>query len=288
MQEEYITSEELFNSIKEDFYSFDNANLIDEGQFYRHVVYILGILGNAWYEEVDDIFSIEGYKLKLPSNFYMLDQVYRCFPQNSSGTQPDGIVLKARSFDKYPQDCEVPCNACPVPTNCILNTHEQLVVQRNNIIGNRTYSNFGLLSIGNKKTKGKCTGNCANLFSDNPDSITIEGNTLFTNFREGNIYIRYYAFPLDEKGLPMIPNDERIMKCIEYYIKSKIIENMWVNGDADVASKVSFYDAKYKEALSDAQYITKLSSFSTMLNQIKLVRKRLNVYQLNTTPRYNL
>ena len=288
-QEPYITSEELFNSIKEDFYSYDNAGLIDEGQFYRHVTYILGLLGIAWYKEEEDFFEIKGYTTKLPKDFYLLDQAYRCKPYtNVNGpVQPDGVILTERRFDHYPVDCNTNiCDPCEnVDTNCVLNKFQQLVVQRDTFV--HRYHDFTLLSIGNKKTKSMCTGKCANLFSTEMDSITIQGGSIFTNFKDGNVYIKYYAFPIDpDTGLPLIPNNEKVMKCMEYYIKSKILENFWVNGDADVAQKITYFQGMYKEALGDAMVETKLPTFNTMVNAVKLVRKRLNVYQMNTGPRH--
>lgn len=279
MQEAYIKSDELFNSIKEDFYSYDNAGLIDDGQFYRHVTYILGLLGATWYVNEEDFIEVTNYKATLPSNFYLLDQAYRCHPTNTSGTQPDGVILREKNFGHFPIDCQDECVRCPVPTDCILNEQSNLVVQRNNITG--SYRGFTLLSIGNSKTKSKCKSGCANLYNHNPDSITIQGNFLYTNFEKGTVYLRYYAYPIDEEtGLPLIPNNERIMKCMEYYIKSKILENFWVNGDGDVAQKITYFQQLYRDSLGDAQYETKLPTFNTMLNNIRLVRKKLDVYQL--------
>lgn len=280
MQEPYITSEELFNSIKEDFYTYDNAGLIDDGQFYRHVTYILGLLGISWYKEEEDFFEVVNYQIKLPSNFYQLDQAYRCYPvAGGNRVLPDGVVLTERNFDHFPVNCEDDCTKCPPPSDCISNKYQQLVVQRNTFV--ETYNNFSLLRIGNKKTRSMCKGDCANLFAQGIDSITIQNGTMYTNFREGNVYIKYLAFPIDEEtNLPLIPNNEKVMKCIEYYIKSKVLENFWVNGDGDVAQKISYFQAMYKEALGDAMVETKLPSFNTLVNAVKVVRKRLNVYQL--------
>lgn len=287
MQEQYISTEELFNNIKDDFSSFDNAGMIDEGKFYKHVVYIIGLLGTEWYETIDGFFEVKNYQVKLPSNFYQLEQAYKCFPFVGQNTQPAGIILTERKFDHFPVDCEPSCNPCPPqPSNCISNKFQQLVIQRNTMIDN--YTDFNLLSIGNSRTRSSCTSTCANLFSSNPDNITIQNGTMFTNFRDGSIYMVYNAFPIDEEsGLPLIPNDERVIKCIEYYVKWKFMENAWVNNEADVAQKIQYFQVMYKDALGDAQYITKLPGFNIMVNKIKLDRGRLRFWNMNTTPRHN-
>lgn len=291
MSEQYITSDELFNNIKDDFASFDNAGMVDEGKFYKYVTYIINLLGSEWYQTVDDFFHVKNYNFKLPNNFYQLEQVYRCHPTTGSAILPDGVILTERRFDHFPvsspyNECDPPCDPCAPSSGCITNKYQQLVVQRNTMIDN--YSNFSLLSIGNKRTKASCTGQCANLFAAGPDSITIQNGNLYTNFKEGNVYMIYNVFPIDdETGLPLIPNEERVIKCIEYYVKWKFLENAWVNNDADVAQKIQYFNQMYRDALGDAQYITKLPSWNVMINKIKLDRKRLRIFDLNTTPRHN-
>ena len=286
MQEAYITSEELFNNIKEDFYSYDNANLIDEGKFYKYVTYIIGLLGIAWYKPEDEMLDIVRYSSKLPNDFYLLDAAYACDLERENNIQPKGVLLTQRNFNHYSDECNTePCADCHVPTKCVFNEYEQILVQRNNIVN--TYSKPRLLRIGNSKTRSMCQSDCFNLGSNSSDTITIQNGKLFTNFETGSVYITYSAFPLDEStGLPLVPNNERVIKCIEYYIKSKLLENMWVNGDADVAQKIQYFDAKYKEALGDAMYETKLPTFNTMVNQVHLMKKRLNVFQFNQNRRY--
>jgi hypothetical protein len=104
---------------------------------------------------------------------------------------------------------------------------------------------------------------------------------MYTNFKEGNVFIRYHAFPVDEEtGLPLIPDNPIIERCIEMFIKAEIIRNLWTNGDADVQQQVRYYDDLSDKALAQAIYETKLPSFQTMVNAIRLKRKELNVYQL--------
>lgn len=291
IKQDYITSEELFNSIKEDFKGFDNNNLFDEGMFYRHVVYVLGVLGAEWYEEIEDIVEVKNFRVALPTNFQLFDQLYRCHAEHDVDIPngPQGIVLTQRNFNHYPTlNCnDEPCGPNNTETGCVFNEYEQILVQRAGFV-NR-YSRPTLLRIGNKRTKSYCKSQCRNLFATSADEITVNNGYVYTNFKEGNIYWIYRAIPIDEEtSLPLIPHNQKIMKCIEDYIKWKLIENAWVNTDADVANKVPYFERLYKGSLNDAITETKTPEFARMVNNVRRVKTRLDVYQMQIGPNNSL
>jgi len=284
----FKTTETLFNKILRDFSSYDNANLIDEGEFYTDVKYILTLLGLAWFRPAEEILDISNYKCDLPDDFKLCDAIYKCDRSIYNESLQDGIVLKKRTFDHYPSisnpDTHVgPCDGC-TPTcddsdiECIFNRQEEILVQRSNII--HRYSKPTLLRPGNVSTRRDCcTKNCQNIHSTNPDNFIIQNNKIYTNFKEGHIYLYYHAFPLDEDtGLPLIPDNPIIEKCIEDYIKYNLIKVLLTNKHADLAQIFPIYKADHEKSLGQAIYETKLPTFSTMLNKIRLQRKSLDVY----------
>lgn len=274
----------LFARIMEDFSSFSKAQLIDEGMFYKDVKYVLTILGILWFREAETILDVKNYRTALPVDFKLLDAAYSCQGNIVSTPQPDGLVLQQLSFDHYPSadpnNHAAPCcgSNCLTPDEPIFNRHIMTLVKRGDCMWQ--YHTPKLLRVGNINTKRQCTTSCANVYSTEADTITIQNGQLFTNFREGTVFIRYHAFPLDEDGLPMIPDDPIIEKCIEMYIKANIMRNLWTNKEADVQQQVRYYDDLSREAMSQAIYHTKLPTFQTMVNAIRLQRKRLNIYQL--------
>lgn len=282
----FKTTDTLFSRISEDFASFTQAQLIDEGTFYKDVKYILALLGIAWYRDSETVLEIKNYRAKLPDDFSLLDAAYSCEGRIIDTPQPDGLVFEQLTFDHFPESqpdyhntsC-VGCGGCAVPDPAIFNRHVLTYVKRDNCMWH--YHTPKLLKIGNVNTKRHCTKNCANVYSEEANTITIQGGHMYTNFRDGHVFIRYHGFPIDEDtGLPMIPDDPIIEKCLEMYIKANIIRNLWVNADVDVQQQVRYFDELYKEALGDAMYQTKLPSFQTMVNAIRLKRKYLNAYQL--------
>jgi len=279
---DFKNTDNLFSKIKEDFSSFNNSGLIDSGRFYNDVKYIINLLGINWYLSKEDILEVNNYKVKLPNDFKLLEFAYKCTCNTILHNDP-GILLTQQTFDHYDlfdkdwhsKQCSDMC--CKPPENCIFNSYEQILVQR----GNDTYrySNPILLKLGNVNTKKNCITNCVNVFSNSSDSISIENEYMHTNFCDGTIYLSYNAFPIDEEsGLPLIPDNSRVEKAIEYYIKKNIIESLWVNGDADVQQKVQYFNQQYTIALSDAVYETKLPTFNNLVDKIRKNRKSLNTY----------
>jgi hypothetical protein len=50
---------------------------------------------------------------------------------------------------------------------------------------------------------------------------------ILTNFEEGWVEMVYRAIPTDDNGFPMIPDDEKIKRAVEYYIIERLDYKMW-------------------------------------------------------------
>ena len=59
-------------------------------------------------------------------------------------------------------------------------------------------------------------------------TYTINNNYIFTNIETGQVEMAYWAFPTDEKGMPMIPDDVTYLKAIEAFLAHKISVRMWL------------------------------------------------------------
>ncbi len=63
-------------------------------------------------------------------------------------------------------------------------------------------------------------------------TYTINDNFIFTSFREGyNVIMAYKAFPIDNKGLPLIPDDVKFKLAVKCFITMKIDYILWRRGD---------------------------------------------------------
>jgi hypothetical protein len=50
----------------------------------------------------------------------------------------------------------------------------------------------------------------------------LERGYIFTGFATGQVEISYQAFPVDDKKLPMVPDNERVIRCVVYGLADRI------------------------------------------------------------------
>lgn len=53
-------------------------------------------------------------------------------------------------------------------------------------------------------------------------TYTIQGNIIYTSFKNGEVEISYEAFPLDKEGLLLIPDSSHFLRALELYIKKQV------------------------------------------------------------------
>lgn len=66
-------------------------------------------------------------------------------------------------------------------------------------------------------------------------SLTYKANSgyIFTNFEEGEVQMAYKAFATDERGYPMIPDNQRVINACKLFIAEKIAMRLWLEGKLD-------------------------------------------------------
>lgn len=71
----------------------------------------------------------------------------------------------------------------------------------------------------------------------------VNNDYIFTSFEEGYVEMSYLAFPTDERGLPLIPDNQRIIECCTYYVAEKIAHQLWLQ---DNLSEAKYRDIEQK------------------------------------------
>lgn len=61
-------------------------------------------------------------------------------------------------------------------------------------------------------------------------TYTINDDYMFTSFEEGTVEIVYKAVPTDSNGFPLIPDDIKFVKAVEYYIMERIFFRKLIAG----------------------------------------------------------
>lgn len=124
-------------------------------------------------------------------------------------------------------------------------------------------------------------------YLSNGDSFKFEKGWIKTSFKEGNISIVYKAIPVDEDGLPLIPDDESYKEAITSYIKMKYFYKRaikedrfrWFYQDAEVKWNKYCNQAGTKAMMPDIftlenikrnylSFIPKLNTYQNFFNDL--------------------
>lgn len=99
-----------------------------------------------------------------------------------------------------------------------------------------------------------------NRYNGSP-AYKINGDIIYTNFKDGDVLVSYEAIPVDKDGLPMLPDDPTFMKALELYIKKEWFTVLYDTGEIDVrvlnntqaeyASAVYICKSKYRMPSED-------------------------------------
>jgi hypothetical protein len=70
-----------------------------------------------------------------------------------------------------------------------------------------------------------------NIYSNNNEfTYKIQKGIIFTSICDGCIQLSYQGIATDEEGYPLIPDNEKVMIGMEYYILSRYLEPLWIMG----------------------------------------------------------
>lgn len=72
-------------------------------------------------------------------------------------------------------------------------------------------------------------------FRHNPTNMmeytyTTQKGIIYTSIKEGQVQMSYRALAVDEDGYPLIPNDQKTIMAIHYYILHRFLEPLWMLG----------------------------------------------------------
>lgn len=63
--------------------------------------------------------------------------------------------------------------------------------------------------------------------SDYAYTYIIQNDCIFTSFKEGKVEMVYLAFPTDEDGFPLIPDNQKYIEAVKSFIRMKIDYKLW-------------------------------------------------------------
>jgi len=113
------------------------------------------------------------------------------------------------------------------------------------------------------KTSQEIHGDCPNLYYNTPDQAWIKYGFLNTTFESGKVYLNYQGDLTDDNGDLLVPDHELLNEYYEYALKSRILENLYLNGE-DVAQRLQLVESRLKPARNNALSLVNTPNFKEM------------------------
>lgn len=271
---QFKSSGQMFDRILKRLQSFDAMQLLDTGDFHKHVAYVMEQLGAAVYRECEAFLKVKDHKTKLPENFKLWHAAFKChstFRSTKSINEQKPWIFMIDT--EISHECG---NKCKYESKH--DTGKEKIVIRTFVNGDTEECSFRnpiLLRL-SPNVRSSCTEDCPNQFHAGADEITVDDNgTIHTKFTEDTIHLQYLGLPIDDDGLPMIPVNEDVERAIEYYILTQEFENMYFNSTVpNIAQMLQYVKGEYNFYLPQARYWAKLPSFQKMVNSVRRARSR--------------
>jgi len=264
----FRSSEILYSRINKYLSAFTNSSDIDENDWYYYTKSVLKRLNVEGTSLAETVLAVDNYKCYLPDDFSSLWALWKAKGKNETKT-----IYREHQQDKlifyYEDTCLKNTNEGYFSSN-LIPTGTPNVIMRDVFVGEELeereyYEDVQLLKLVNKKN-GFCVEGCLNKNCENENEFHLKENTATFNFKEGTVLIQYFAFPKDEDGLPMIPDDIRIEEAIEYYIIYKELEKKFISGEENVLQRLQYAQLKNDEKFNVAKTHLHLPSWKSMID----------------------
>lgn len=272
---EFKPSKYLFSKVRRFLSSYDAASLLDEGEFPTYVKEVLKSLP-ASYKESQALIKIENGSGKLPDDFEYLYSAYKCSPMDNYPKTPTkhlqnssfGFTTEIKSEINENNGCSI--SVCDKPTTQTI-TVENYVIEQRPI--NLEFGNLRPLRLSPNLIRDVCVDEGQRFFlNSSAYEISIDNGRIYANF-DDHVYMKYYAFPIDEDGDILIPGIEQLEKTIEWYIIYQILLSTWFNSSVpDIQNKWQKAEMEYEKYRAEYKYLSKLQSFSEAVNSIRNAR----------------
>ncbi len=115
-----------------------------------------------------------------------------------------------------------------------------------------------------------------NFDCDPQPTYSVNNNFIFTSFEDGKVEIAYIAFPVDQNGVPMIPDDRKFVRAVKDYIAHKVTVKLYMK-DKISPDKMQYVEQQYLHSVGAAEARGKIPDLDQMEswknNMVRLIPK---------------
>ena len=306
----YRTFDQLLEDVTVDLNTFALENMIEPQQLIKLAKKLNYDLGLRLNQQKEVILDVTHGKVKLPDDFYTFNFAYICgdferavgYDGYAGGTNmqevqiTDGIV--PTTYSDFPAQVPDPCDTT-VPTCCCTNegvagtclVHNPQQPYGDTCVKPRVFMNcknetYELIQVINAsetfiykellplkmKSSQNIDCDCPNLYYNTINEAWISHGFLYTSFQTGKVYLNYQGQMEDDDGNLLVPDHDLINEYYEYAFKSRILENLYLNGE-DVSQRMQLVEQRLRGARNNALSVVNTPNFSELKGIIKANRK---------------
>lgn len=295
-QYNFVSPEPIYATVNEEFKSYMDTGSVDNLLFPTYLNKCLNKLGRSSYSIAEEMLYIEDFQSRLPDNFYAAREAWMCTESplrsyqtaNSFYSQTSSTTIQIEPLTIGDLECgDVNCPNALCPDMPYI----EQAVYKTNSEQPRSFRREFLLTPGNISARKSCDLSYGSGYtaqgsphSSQYNSFDIRDNKFVTTFREGVVYLVFYATDYDETGSQLIPDNYRIKQYIEDFLKFKVMETL-TNQITDetfnqLQQKLMYYKQAADEAFIMADLEIKKQTIFQKQRAIKKLANRFNMYEL--------
>lgn len=277
--------EAIIAETKSELEHLDAVGLLDDDKLYRDVILAIKAFGNNATVEYEDVIKVQNFTADLPDNFFRLREVRLAEPIGYEKCEPnfDLYHIKSTEYRTLITELTTSWNECE---DCCRDIESKVFKKQTLFKGTNKWVNMNYdKGVKVMLTSPSITKYCEKSYNFTPESehhqISIFNDKIKSNFKEGDLYIKYRGFPLDEYGDLTLPDSPSgfLETYLEYHLKMKTAERLIAKGVPNLNQLFSFYENQVK--INKSKAVNELKINSTRPKQ--LAQK----IQLENRERYN-
>lgn len=228
---QYIEASELIKEVKNELYSYFERGILDESYLYPIIRTCLSQMGLRILPTKSEVLKVEEFKTDLPCDFYKALLLVGCGMCEFNDV--DYLNTKLIEYEVSGVNiCESRCDYCEDSCGNLYG-----IRQYYNTFS-ATYTELYPLTV-STDSKPYCVDSCFD-YQGRGNEVTIKNGKIYTNFREGHIFLEYLTNLEADSGDLLIPDNAIIKDWIKIEMMFVSFRKLYLNGEADVQQRLNW------------------------------------------------
>lgn len=291
---QYRTFDTLMADVNSDLPKYHLGDHIQPHQLIKIANKVSYDLGLRIYQTKQVLLELDKGRVRLPSDFYVLNYAFMCSEYTTQVYQPQGTQIEERpltpqvpNYQQWPTEpvdlcaapaedldpncpCDqaTPCDTGTVYTDCKGNDFELVQILKSE---KRTYKTFYPLRL--RDFSGDVDCDCPNMHMNTKNEFWIRDGWLYTSLNKGNIYLNYQGSLINKDGEILVVDHPLINEYYEYALKERILENLALNNVPVSDRAIQLVDRGLHKARMAAKSLVNMPGYNELRKMYEVNRK---------------